>query len=231
VKKRESLKIKDLSNFKEYREKREKMVKEQIIARGVEDKKVIKAMLDIPRHLFVPKELEKEAYEDYPLPIGFNQTISQPYMVAVMTEYLELKEEDVVLEIGTGSGYQSAILAYLAKKVYTIEREEKLLERAKKILEKLGFDNIKYKCGDGSKGWMDYAPYDKIIVTAAAPKIPEPLIEQLKNNGIIVIPVGSRWIQELVVAKKDEKGNLKIEEKFECAFVPLIGEYGFKNGE
>ena len=207
------------------------MVKEQIIARGVEDKRVIKAMLDIPRHLFVPKEVEKEAYEDYPLPIGFNQTISQPYMVAVMTEYLELKEEDVVLEIGTGSGYQTAILAYLVKKVYTVEREEKLLERAKKILEKLGFDNIRYKCGDGSKGWMDYAPYEKIIVTAAAPKIPEPLIEQLKNNGIIVIPVGSRWIQELVVAKKDEKGSLKIEEKFECAFVPLIGEYGFENGE
>jgi len=225
------LKIIDLSNFKEYKEKREKMVKEQIIARGVEDKRVIKAMLDIPRHLFVPKEVEKEAYEDYPLPIGFNQTISQPYMVAVMTEYLELKEEDVVLEIGTGSGYQTAILAYLVKKVYTVEREEKLLERAKKILEKLGFDNIRYKCGDGSKGWMDYAPYEKIIVTAAAPKIPEPLIEQLKNNGIIVIPVGSRWIQELVVAKKDEKGSLKIEEKFECAFVPLIGEYGFENGE
>ena len=225
------MKIIDLSNFKEYKEKREKMVKEQIIARGVEDKRVIKAMLDIPRHLFVPKEVEKEAYEDYPLPIGFNQTISQPYMVAVMTEYLELKEEDVVLEIGTGSGYQTAILAYLVKKVYTVEREEKLLERAKKILEKLGFDNIRYKCGDGSKGWMDYAPYEKIIVTAAAPKIPEPLIEQLKNNGIIVIPVGSRWIQELVVAKKDEKGSLKIEEKFECAFVPLIGEYGFENGE
>ncbi len=225
------MKKKDILYFEEYKEKREKMVKEQIIARGVKNERVIEAMLKIPRHIFVPKEKEDEAYEDYPLPIGFNQTISQPYMVAVMTEYLEPKEDDVVLEIGTGSGYQTAILSYLVKKVYTIERECELLERARKTLETLGFDNIKYKCGDGSKGWREYAPYDKIIVTAAAPSIPPPLIEELKNNGIIVIPVGSRWIQELIVAKKDDKGKIKIEKKFECAFVPLIGEYGFKSGE
>jgi len=225
------LKKKEILYFEEYKEKREKMVKEQIIARGVKNERVIEAMLKIPRHIFVPKEKEDEAYEDYPLPIGFNQTISQPYMVAVMTEYLEPKEDDAVLEIGTGSGYQTAILSYLVKKVYTIERECELLERAKKTLEILGFDNIKYKCGDGSKGWREYAPYDKIIVTAAAPSIPPPLIEELKNNGIIVIPVGSRWIQELIVAKKDDKGKIKIEKKFECAFVPLVGEYGFKSGE
>ncbi|MEO0263022.1 MAG: protein-L-isoaspartate(D-aspartate) O-methyltransferase [candidate division WOR-3 bacterium] len=225
------MKKKEILYFEEYKEKREKMVKEQIIARGVKNERVIEAMLKIPRHIFVPKEKEDEAYEDYPLPIGFNQTISQPYMVAVMTEYLEPKEDDVVLEIGTGSGYQTAILSYLVKKVYTIERECELLERAKKTLEILGFDNIKYKCGDGSKGWREYAPYDKIIVTAAAPSIPPPLIEELKNNGIIVIPVGSRWIQELIVAKKDDKGKIKIEKKFECAFVPLVGEYGFKSGE
>ncbi|MEO0240529.1 MAG: protein-L-isoaspartate(D-aspartate) O-methyltransferase [candidate division WOR-3 bacterium] len=225
------MKKKEILYFEEYKEKREKMVKEQIIARGVKNERVIEAMLKIPRHIFVPKEKEDEAYEDYPLPIGFNQTISQPYMVAVMTEYLEPKEDDAVLEIGTGSGYQTAILSYLVKKVYTIERECELLERAKKTLEILGFDNIKYKCGDGSKGWREYAPYDKIIVTAAAPSIPPPLIEELKNNGIIVIPVGSRWIQELIVAKKDDKGKIKIEKKFECAFVPLVGEYGFKSGE
>lgn len=225
------MKKKEILYSEEYKEKREKMVKEQIIARGVRNERVIDAMLKIPRHIFVPKEREEEAYEDYPLPIGFNQTISQPYMVAVMTEYLEPKEDDVVLEIGTGSGYQTAILSYLVKKVYTVERECELLERAKKTLESLGFDNIKYKCGDGSKGWELYAPYDKIIVTAASPSIPSPLIEQLKNNGIIVIPVGSRWVQDLVVAKKDEESKIKIEKKFECTFVPLIGEYGFKIGE
>lgn len=213
----------------EYKEKREKMVKEQIIARGVENERVIKAMLDIPRHLFVPEDKRNEAYNDYPLPIGYGQTISQPYMVAVMTEYLEPCLDDVVLEIGTGSGYQTAILAYLVKKVFTIERECELLEKAKEILGRLGFDNIKYKCDDGTKGWMDYAPYDKIIVTAAAPYIPPPLIEQLRPGGIIVIPVGSKWIQDLVVAKKGKNGKLKIEKKFECAFVPLIGKYGFED--
>ncbi len=212
----------------EYKEKREKMVKEQIIARGVENEKVIKALLEVPRHLFVPEEKKGEAYEDYPIPIGYGQTISQPYMVAVMTEYLEPQEEDVVLEIGTGSGYQAAILTFLVKKVFTVEINCELLERAKKILNKLGFNNIKYKCNDGTKGWMDYAPYDKIMVTAAAPRIPPPLIQQLKPEGIIVIPVGSRWIQELVVAKKEVDGNIKIERKFECAFVPLVGEYGFE---
>jgi len=224
-------KLKEENKFlfsEEYKRKRERMVREQIIARGVENERVIKAMLEIPRHLFVTEERRNEAYEDYPIPIGYGQTISQPYMVAVMTEYLEPSEDDFVLEIGTGSGYQTAILAHLVKRVFTVERNCELLERAKEILNRLGFDNIKYNCDDGTKGWMDYAPYDKIIVTAAAPEIPHPLIQQLKPEGIIVIPVGSRWMQDLIVARKKVNGDMKIEKKFECAFVPLIGEYGFE---
>lgn len=220
---------KDFRFFEEYKEKREKMVKEQIITRGVENERVIKALLETPRHLFVPEDRKGEDYEDYPIPIGYGQTISQPYMVAVMTEYLEPDEDDIVLEIGTGSGYQTAILAHLVKRVFTVERNCELLERAKEILNRLGFDNIKYNCDDGTKGWMDYAPYDKVIVTAAAPEIPHPLIQQLKPEGIIVIPVGSRWMQDLIVARKEVNGNMKIEKKFECAFVPLIGEYGFED--
>lgn len=207
-------------------EKRKMMVDTQIISRGVKDPRVIKAMLEVPRHLFVSSEYIDQAYEDYPLPIGYGQTISQPYMVAIMTELLELDNTHKILEIGTGSGYQTAILASIAKEVYTVERVPELSKRAKEILEKLGFDNIKFKVGDGSLGWPEYAPYDRIIVTAAAPDIPDPLKEQLKEGGIIVIPVGERIGQILLKGVK-EKGTIKTQDLFPCAFVPLKGEYGF----
>ncbi len=217
--------LKDFSGNSHSDERRE-MVETQIVARGVRDRKVIEAFLNIPRHLFVPPECIDQAYRDYPLPIGHGQTISQPYMVAVMTELLELYEHHRVLEIGTGSGYQTAILAWIAKEVYTIEKIPELSEKARKVLEKLGFKNIHFKVGDGTLGWPEFAPYDRIIVTAAAPDVPPPLIEQLKEGGIIVIPVGDRHSQILVRGVKSN-GSLKIEEFFPCAFVPLKGKYGF----
>jgi len=208
---------------------RERMVEEQIKARGVRDKRVIDAFLRVPRHEFVPPESKVEAYNDYPLSIGGGQTISQPYMVALMTELLRLKGDEKVLEIGTGSGYQTAILAELAGEVYTVERIETLLQRAKNVLDRLGLKNIFYKVGDGSEGWREYAPFDGIIVTAASPEVPAPLLEQLGEGGRLVIPVGEKYSQNLVrVIKKGERFK---EENFgPCVFVPLIGEFGWKNG-
>ncbi len=207
-------------------ELRREMVESQIIARGVKDPRVIKAILEVPRHAFVPPEYIDQAYNDYPLPIGAGQTISQPYMVAVMTELLEVQDDNKVLEIGTGSGYQTAILAKLAKEVYTVERIPELSQRAQRILRKLGITNVHFKVGDGSEGWPEHAPYDRIIVTAAAPDIPEPLEEQLKGGGIIVIPIGDIGGQILVKGIK-KNGKILKEELFPCAFVPLRGKYGF----
>ncbi len=203
------------------------MVEEQIVARGVRDRRVIEAMKKVPRHLFVPPEYRSEAYNDYPLSIGRGQTISQPYIVAVMTEALELFGDEKVLEIGTGSGYQAAILAEIAKEVCTVERDPVLMERARRILEELGYTNIKYKVGDGSLGWPEEAPFDRIIVTCAAPNIPKPLKEQLKIGGIIVIPIGPRYSQILIKARKVSPDELDSESIFGCAFVPLVGKYGF----
>lgn len=212
---------------KEWRHERERMVNEQIIARGVEDKRVLGAMVRVPRHLFVDKVYEHQAYNDYPLSLGHGQTISQPYMVAVMTELLELKPDDKVLEIGTGSGYQAAILALLCKMVYTIERVSALKDRARERLGKLGFNNIGYLIGDGSIGWPQFAPYDGIIVTAGAPEVPKALIEQLAEKGRLVIPVGSEYFQTLNVVRK-QKGRVFRKELFECTFVPLLGRQGWK---
>ena len=206
---------------------RKKMVEFQIIGRGIRDRGVIDAMLRVPRHLFVPPAYRGEAYNDYPLFIGRGQTISQPYMVAAMTEALELKGEERVLEIGTGSGYQTAVLAEIVPEVFTIERDPLLAERAKELLEELGYKNIRFKIGDGTLGWPEEAPFDRIIVTAAAPAVPEPLKEQLRVGGIIVIPIGGRFGQTLVKGKKISEKKLKVEELFECAFVPLVGKYGF----
>jgi len=210
-----------------YRDLRKRMVEYQIIGRGVRDRGVIEAMLNVPRHLFVPAPYREEAYNDYPLSIGRGQTISQPYMVAVMTEALELKGDEKVLEIGTGSGYQTAVLAEIVSEVFTIERDPLLAERARELLESLGYRNIHFRVGDGTLGWPEEAPFDRIIVTAAAPSIPKPLKAQLRVGGIIVIPVGGRYGQTLVKGKKLSDGNMEIEELFECAFVPLVGEYGF----
>jgi protein-L-isoaspartate(D-aspartate) O-methyltransferase len=212
---------------KEWRHERERMVKEQIIARGVEDKRVLDAMMRVPRHFFVDEVYQHQAYNDYPLSLGHGQTISQPYMVAVMTELLELKPKDTVLEIGTGSGYQAAILASLCKMVYTIERITTLKERAREKLEKLGFANIAYMTGDGSIGWPQYAPYDGIIVTAGAPEVPNALIEQLAEKGRLVVPVGSEFFQTLNIVTK-QRGRIFRKELFECTFVPLLGKQGWK---
>ena len=208
---------------------REEMVKTQIISRGIKDVRVIEAFLKVPRHKFIPERNIQEAYEDHPLPIGEGQTISQPYMVALMTECLKLKGEEKVLEIGTGSGYQTAILAELAREVYSIERIPSLAEKAKIVLEELGYKNVKIKIGDGTLGWEEYSPYEGIIVTAGSPEIPPPLISQLKENGRLVIPLGDSFSQVLTVVEKVE-GKIKQEEICGCIFVPLVGKYGwYKN--
>jgi len=210
-----------------YRHARERMVETQIKARGIKDERVIQAMLKVPRHLFVPPSLRDQAYGDFPLPIGEGQTISQPYIVALMTEALELKGNERVLEIGTGSGYQTAILAELALWVYTIERYATLQEKAKAILLELGYKNISFKVGDGTLGWKDAAPFEAIIVTAAAPEIPPPLIEQLAEGGRIVIPVGDEFSQMLIKGVK-RGGRLHTKTLEPVRFVKLIGAYGFK---
>lgn len=210
-----------------YRVARERMVDTQIKARGIKDERVLKAMLKVPRHLFVPPSLRDQAYGDFPLPIGEGQTISQPYIVALMTEALELKGKERVLEIGTGSGYQTAILAELAAWVYTIEKYATLQERAKAVLFELGYKNISFKIGDGTLGWKEAAPFDAIIVTAAAPQIPLPLIEQLAEGGRIVIPVGDEFSQMLIKGVK-KGGTLHTKSLEPVRFVKLVGEYGFK---
>lgn len=203
------------------------MVETQIIERDIVDKRVIDVMKKVPRHLFVPEDIVDSAYDDRALPIGHGQTISQPYIVALMTELLELKGDEKVLEIGTGSGYQASILAELVKEVHTIEIVEPLANEAKKRFEKLGYKNIKLYIKDGTEGLPEEAPFDRIIITASAPDIPEPLIEQLKEEGIIVAPVGDRAWQYMVKAIKKGK---KLERHYliPVAFVPLIGKYGWK---
>jgi protein-L-isoaspartate(D-aspartate) O-methyltransferase len=210
-----------------YRLARERMVETQIKARGIKDERVLKAMLKVPRHLFVDEALRDQAYGDFPLPIGEGQTISQPYIVALMTEALELKGIERVLEIGTGSGYQTAILAELALWVYTIERFPTLLERAKKVLKELGYKNISFKLDDGTLGWKEAAPFDAIIVTAASPDIPPPLVEQLAEGGRMVIPIGDEFSQTLIKGVK-KGGKLHTKALEPVRFVKLVGAYGFK---
>ncbi|MCX7994908.1 MAG: protein-L-isoaspartate(D-aspartate) O-methyltransferase [candidate division WOR-3 bacterium] len=201
---------------------RKQMVEEQIIARGIKDSNVINAMLKVERHKFVPKEYEKYAYIDGPLPIGEGQTISQPYIVALMTEVLQLKKDDRVLEIGTGSGYQAAILSLIVKEVYTIEIIPSLANTARQRLESLGYKNVYVKCGDGFLGWPEKSPFDGIIITCAAPRVPEPLIEQLAEGGRLVMPEGDEW-QVLVLYRKI-KGKLEKKELIPVRFVPMKGK-------
>lgn len=207
---------------KMYEKMRLSMVENQIERRGVKDDRVLHAMREVPRHEFVPNHLKKYAYADEPLPIGEDQTISQPYIVAYMTEYLHLGEEDIVLEIGTGSGYQAAVLAEIADTVYTIEIVDVLAKRAEKTLERLGYENVLVKRGDGYAGWPEHAPYDAIIITAAPTKIPQPLLEQLKIGGFMILPLGD-YSQELVLIEKNIKG---FEQKtlLPVRFVPMTGE-------
>lgn len=211
----------------DYKELRELMVRTQLIPRGIRDKRVLEAMERVPRHLFVDSSTIANAYSDMALPVGAGQTVSQPYMVAVMTELLELSGTEKVLEIGTGSGYQAAILAELSQDVYTIERIASLAETAKKKFLDLSYTNIHSRTGDGTLGWPEEAPFDRIIITAAAPGIPEPLIEQLADNGIIVIPVGDLYSQQLLKTRKSGE-NLITEYHTPCVFVPLIGQYAWK---
>jgi len=218
----ESCRTERVSDKTDYAKAREQMVNSQIKARGINDKGVLQAMRKVQRHLFVPKELQSLAYTDQPLPIGEGQTISQPYIVAIMTELLQLQANDNVLEVGTGSGYQAAILAELACEVYTIEIIKPLAERAKKLLAKLGYKNISVKCGDGYMGWEEHAPFDAIIVTCAPPEVPQPLIDQLADDGRLVIPVGTDW-QELVLIEK-KGGELKEHSVIPVRFVPMTGE-------
>ena len=208
-----------------YSQMRMNMVANQIIARGITDEKVVKAMQKVERHLFVPADYALLAYNDGPLPIGYGQTISQPYIVAFMTEILELESTDCVLEIGTGSGYQAAILAEICRSVYTIEVVPELGTRAKNLLSVLGYNNIHVKIGDGYLGWPEFAPFDAIIVTCAPTHIPEPLKEQLKEGGKMIIPVGERYVQELVLLEKKE-GKLKKRNVLPVLFVPMVDEKG-----
>lgn len=204
--------------------KRKEMVEKQIKGRGIKDEKVIGAMLKVKRHLFVAKKYADKAYGDHPLPIGEGQTISQPYIVALMTEALCLKGGEKVLEIGTGSGYQAAILAEIAKEVYTVEIRKRLYEMAKERLKSLNYTNIYLKCADGYFGWKEHAPYDAIIVTASANHIPPPLLAQLKEGGRLVIPLGPTFFyQNLTVITKHKKG-FEVKELGPVLFVPLIGE-------
>lgn len=212
----------------EWKYERERMVEDQIVARGIKDKPVIEAMRKVPRHLFVDKTYYPQAYNDYPLPIGDDQTISQPYMVAAMTEQLGLTGKENVLEVGTGSGYQTAILALLSDKVYTVERIPALTIRARKTLDKLKFHNISFAVRDGCMGWIDYAPYDAIMVTAGAPEVPTALIKQLADNGCMIIPVGSEHTQVLNRVEK-RRGRIHRVELFGCTFVPLVGKGGWNN--
>jgi protein-L-isoaspartate(D-aspartate) O-methyltransferase len=210
----------------DYTSIRHRMVETQITARGVSDPRVLAAMGQVPRHRFIPSHLWDQAYSDYPLPIGEDQTISQPYIVALMTELLELQDTDRVLEIGTGSGYQAAVLAELAAQVFTIDRVESLLAQAEHILTSLGYSNIKTRVGDGTLGWPEAMPFEAIIVTAGAPQVPRPLTEQLALGGRLVIPVGDRWSQTLTRVRKTTDG-LKFEYHGGCRFVRLIGEHGW----
>jgi len=213
-----------------YKKQRARMVETQIKARSITDPLVLKAMETIPRHLFVDEGLIDQAYSDNPLPIGEKQTISQPYIVALMTQALELKGKERILEIGTGSGYQTAILAHLADRVFSIERIAALATRARKILDQLNYYNVAIRVGDGSYGWKEEAPFDAIITTAAAPKIPRYLIEQLVVGGRLVVPVGSRDVQTLYKLTRlaEDLSQIKKEDLGGCRFVSLIGESGWK---
>ena len=212
--------------FMNFEKAREEMIKHQIKGRGIRDERVLSAISNVPREKFVLEGEKDNAYLDCPLSIGMGQTISQPFMVALMTQCLFLKGPETILEVGTGSGYQAAILSKLAKIVYTIERFSLLADRAEKIFQELDIKNVTVIVGDGSKGLEKFAPYDGIIVTAGAPEIPKSLIDQLNEKGRIVIPVGNSFSQDLLLGIK-EKGKLKIKNYGGCVFVPLVGKYGW----
>jgi len=207
-------------------DQRRDMVSRQIAGRGVSDERVLEVMREVPRHLFVGRGMEQSAYSDHALPIGEGQTISQPYMVAVMTETLNLSGVEKVLEIGTGSGYQTAVLAGLADRVFSVERIEPLARRARELLDELDIHNVSVRVGDGTIGWKEFEPYDRIIVTAGSPEVPQSLVEQLADPGILVIPVGPASVQQLTII--DKRDGVVAERKAGgCSFVPLLGREGW----
>jgi len=208
---------------------RRSMVESQLRGRGIRDERVLAAMFRVPRHEFVSEEHRDQVYEDHPIPIGEGQTISQPYIVAIMLEALALTPSDIVLEIGTGSGYQTALLSELTRQVYSVERHEALARAARATLARLGFNNVEVFVGDGSRGLPDRAPFDAIVVSAAAPQIPPPLFEQLREGGRMVIPVGPAHAQELQLVRKHE-GQPVVTSMEGCRFVPLIGSEGYRSG-
>ncbi|MFO7975102.1 MAG: protein-L-isoaspartate(D-aspartate) O-methyltransferase [Candidatus Hydrogenedentota bacterium] len=210
-----------------YEHEREAMVRHQIAHRGITDRRLLDAMRTVPRHHFVPTSKQRRAYEDRPLEIGAGQTISQPYMVAKMTELLQLTPESRVLEVGTGSGYQAAILAELAAEIISVERFEELAEIARERLAALEYSNVTIVVGDGTRGWIEQAPYDGIVVTAAAPAIPESLRAQLAIGGRLVCPVGSRDLQQLKVVMRDSESHFTEQNSIRCMFVPLVGQEGW----
>ena len=208
----------------DYTKKRQSMVFNQLRSRDIIDSKVLQAMLNVPRHQFVDEHIRESAYNDYPLSIGEGQTISQPYIVALMTQLLELKEGEKVLEIGTGSGYQAAVLAEIVEEVYTVEIYESLSKKSEKLLIDLGYRNIKFKVGDGYYGWEEYAPYDAIIVTCAPDHVPPPLLQQIKDDGgRIVIPVGGIWMVQTLMKIEKIEGKIKSKGIIGVRFVPMIG--------
>lgn len=203
------------------------MVREQIESRGVKDPEVLAAMLSVPRHLFVDEALQGQAYEDHPLPIGYGQTISQPYIVAHMTETLQVERGHKVLEIGTGSGYQAAILSQMGAEVYTVERIERLYRIARKRLEKCGYPEVRLKLDDGSAGWPDHAPFDRIMATAGGPRVPDSLLGQLGPGGILLIPVGLDRRRQHLFRVWEDNGDYKEERLGSVAFVDLVGKFGW----
>ena len=209
-----------------YQPELEKMIEKQLKKRGITDERLLEAFRGNPRHLFVPEDQKPNAYSDRPLPIGEGQTISQPYIVALMTDLLSVEAGDRVLEIGTGSGYQTAILAQLGKAIYTVEKKGNLQQRARDIHRKLGLRNISYRTGDGTIGWTDRSPFEKIIGTGSVPAVPESLINQLNDPGRLVIPAGGRRQQRLVLLIKED-GEIIKNKKSYCSFLPLIGEEGW----
>ena len=211
-----------------YERERLRMVEEQLVRRGLSDARVLDALRKVPRHLFVEEALRDRAYGDHPLPIGEEQTISQPFIVALMTQLLEVSDRDKVLEIGTGSGYQTAILAELARRVCSIERLPRLAERARALLEQLGYANVWVRVGSGTLGWPDEAPFDRILVTAGGPSVPPPLFQQLTEGGRLVLPLGDPVNQTLTVVEK-VRGEMKTQEHGECKFVKLVGKYAWES--
>jgi protein-L-isoaspartate(D-aspartate) O-methyltransferase len=211
----------------DYVQARERMVQEQLVSRGLKDPRVLWTMGKVPRHLFLDRELWDQAYDDHPLAIGGGQTISQPYMVALMVEALGLKGTERVLEVGTGSGYETAVLAELCAQVFSVERLEEIALKARTLLTSMGYKNVSLLVGDGTLGWEEHAPYDAIVISAAAPCIPRPLLGQLRTPGYLVLPMGEKELQTLVRIRKDREG-IREEYLGECRFVKLMGEYGWE---